>query len=81
MKQKIPQHWGLAHAFHRILYRPHHHIGECFDNELLCFDGNLELVPTIPFTSGRTAAQSQLTVLLALWYLGMLAANDQGAGR
>ncbi|OJD10486.1 hypothetical protein AJ78_08524 [Emergomyces pasteurianus Ep9510] len=37
--------------------------------------GNLELVPPIPFTSGGTAEQPQMTVLLALWYLGMLAAQ------
>lgn len=37
--------------------------------------GNLELVPPIPFTSGGTAEQPQMTVLLALWYLGMIGAQ------
>lgn len=40
-------------------------------------NGNLP----IPYTRGGTAEHSELTVLLALWYLGMLAANDQGPNR
>lgn len=43
--------------------------------------GNLELAPPIPFTAGGTVAQPRMTVLLALWYLGMLAAQDQGVDR
>ncbi|KAE8150634.1 hypothetical protein BDV25DRAFT_129397 [Aspergillus avenaceus] len=43
--------------------------------------GNLELAEPIPFTRGGTTAQPQLTVLLALFYIGMLAAQDTGAGR
>jgi hypothetical protein len=42
-------------------------------------NGNLQLSNPIPWDIGGTAAQPQLTVLLALWYLGMLAAHDQGA--
>ena len=41
-------------------------------------DGNLELSQSIQWDSNGTATQPQLTVLLALWYLGMLAAHDQG---
>jgi hypothetical protein len=43
--------------------------------------GYLELAPPIPFTTGGSASQPRLTVLLALWYVGMLAANDQGGDR
>ncbi|KAJ9299692.1 hypothetical protein DTO271G3_2576 [Paecilomyces variotii] len=43
--------------------------------------GNLELAPPIPFTAGGTVAQPRMTVLLALWYLGMLAAQDEGVDR
>ncbi|EEH19632.2 hypothetical protein PABG_01891 [Paracoccidioides brasiliensis Pb03] len=51
------------------------------DRELVIFrraddNGNLELVPPIPFTSGGTVEHPQMTVLLALWYLGMHAAQD-----
>ncbi|EEH43988.2 uncharacterized protein PADG_00277 [Paracoccidioides brasiliensis Pb18] len=51
------------------------------DRELVIFrraddNGNLEVVPPIPFTSGGTAEHPQMTVLLALWYLGMHAAQD-----
>ncbi|KAG2413345.1 hypothetical protein HFD88_002534 [Aspergillus terreus] len=53
------------------------------DQELVVFrrrdaNGNLELAAPIPFAAGGSAQQPQLTVLLALWYLGMLAAQDQG---
>ncbi|KAL1979107.1 hypothetical protein VTN96DRAFT_6842 [Rasamsonia emersonii] len=53
------------------------------DREFVVFrrlddDGNLELAEPIPFTAGGTDAQPQMTVSLALWYLGMLAAKDQG---
>lgn len=44
-------------------------------------NGYLELAPSIPFSRGGDASQPELTVLLALWYLGMLAANDQGDDR
>lgn len=55
------------------------------DRELIVFrrvdnNGNLELAPPIPFTIGGTAEQPRLTVLLALWYLGMLAAQDGPEG-
>ncbi|KAL1845564.1 hypothetical protein Plec18170_009699 [Paecilomyces lecythidis] len=40
-------------------------------------NGNLELSASIPWTTTGTASQPRLTVLLGLWYLGMLAANDQ----
>lgn len=54
------------------------------DRELLVFrrtdsSGNLQLAQPIPFTTGGTATNPRLTVLLALWYLGMLAAQDGGA--
>lgn len=56
------------------------------DRELVVFrrrdnNGNLELASPTPFTAGGTAQQPQLTVLMALWYLGMLAAQDQGVDR
>jgi hypothetical protein len=41
-------------------------------------NGNLELAQPIPWTTGGTAAQPRLTVMLALWYIGMLASHDQG---
>ncbi|KAL3472468.1 hypothetical protein BJX99DRAFT_235404 [Aspergillus californicus] len=40
-------------------------------------NGNLELSGSIPWTEGGTASQPRLTVLLGMWYLGMLAANNQ----
>ncbi|CRL23858.1 unnamed protein product [Penicillium camemberti] len=70
-------------------YMKQHHSRYGFlmtERELLVFrrlddNGNLELAAPIPFTSGGNATQPQLTVLLALWYLGMLAATDQGGDR
>jgi len=41
-------------------------------------DGNLDLSLRIPWSRQGTAQQPQLTVLLALWYLGMLAATNGG---
>lgn len=54
------------------------------DHELVAIrrlddNGNLELSQSIPWGAGGNAAQPVLTVMLAFWYLGMLAANDQGA--
>ncbi|PYI22757.1 hypothetical protein BO99DRAFT_429698 [Aspergillus violaceofuscus CBS 115571] len=40
--------------------------------------GHLELSDPIPWTTSGTTSQPQLTMLLGLWYLGMLAADDQG---
>jgi hypothetical protein len=40
-------------------------------------DGHLELSDSIPWTTQGNAAQPQLTVLLGLWYLGMLASDNQ----
>ena len=40
-------------------------------------NGNLDLSASIPWTSSGTAQNPQLAVALGLWYLGMLAANDQ----
>ncbi|PWY68868.1 hypothetical protein BO83DRAFT_390659 [Aspergillus eucalypticola CBS 122712] len=40
-------------------------------------DGNLELSTPIPWTAKGTASEPRLTVLLGVWYLGMLAANNQ----
>lgn len=40
--------------------------------------GNLELVQPIAWTTGGTATQPRLAVMLALWYIGMLASHDQG---
>lgn len=56
------------------------------DQELVVFrrlddKGYLELAPPTSFTTGGSASQPQLTVLLALWYVGMLATNDQGGDR
>ncbi|KAE8151286.1 hypothetical protein BDV25DRAFT_128890 [Aspergillus avenaceus] len=41
-------------------------------------NGNLELSASISWTMKGTASQPRLTVLLAIWYLGMLTANNQG---
>lgn len=56
------------------------------DQELVVFrrmdsNGHLELARPIPVTLNGTAERPQLTVLLALWYLGMLAAQDEGPDR
>jgi len=40
-------------------------------------DGNLELSDSIPWNATGTDASPCLTVLLGLWYLGMLAAHGQ----
>lgn len=40
--------------------------------------GNLELSASIPWNESGTITQPRLTVLLGLWYLNILAANDQG---
>ncbi|PGH16821.1 hypothetical protein AJ79_01465 [Helicocarpus griseus UAMH5409] len=55
------------------------------DVELVVFrrlddNGNLELAPAIPFTAGGTPTQPQLTVIFALWCLGMMAAHDGPGG-
>ncbi|OAX78607.1 hypothetical protein ACJ72_07082 [Emergomyces africanus] len=44
-------------------------------------NGSLELSTPISWESHGTAAQPRLTVMLALWYLGMLAAQDLGQDR
>lgn len=67
-------------------YMKQHHARYSFiltDRELVAIrrldrNGNLELSASIPCTTKGTASQPRLTVLLGLWYLGMLAANDQG---
>lgn len=41
-------------------------------------DGRIELSNPIPWTTRGTATSPRLTVLLGLWYLGMLAGEDQG---
>lgn len=41
-------------------------------------NGNLELSQAIPWTASGTVSQSQLTVSLVTWYLGMLACYDNG---
>lgn len=83
---------GIRSEFRQALsqvnwYMKQHHSRYGFlltDRELLVFrrlnnTGHLELASPVPFSIGGCAAQPQLTVLLALWYLGMLAAQDQGA--
>lgn len=40
--------------------------------------GHLELSSAIPWTEGGAEDHPRLTVLLALWYLGMLAADNDG---
>lgn len=67
-------------------YMKQHHARYSFiltDRELVAIrrldrNGNLELSASIPWTTKGTASQPRLTVSLGLWYLGMLAANDQG---
>ncbi|KKZ64679.1 hypothetical protein EMCG_01367 [[Emmonsia] crescens] len=39
---------------------------------------NVELSLPIPWATRGTVQQPRLTVLLGLWYIGMLAAQDQG---
>ncbi|RAK86068.1 hypothetical protein BO79DRAFT_271216, partial [Aspergillus costaricaensis CBS 115574] len=39
-------------------------------------DGRLELSETVPWSTRGSEESPRLTVLLALWYLGMLAANN-----
>ncbi|KAJ9322391.1 hypothetical protein DTO027B5_128 [Paecilomyces variotii] len=56
------------------------------DCELVVFrrldnNGNLQLARPISFTQYGNSQNPRMTVLLALWYLGMLAAQDQGADR
>lgn len=51
------------------------------DQELVAFrriddSGRLELAEPIPWTTSGTLEEPQLTVLLALWYQGMLASED-----
>lgn len=66
-------------------YMKQHHARYGFiitDRELVAIrrldmNGNLDLSASIPWTSKGTAQNPQLTVSLGLWYLGMLAANDQ----
>ncbi|KAA8641684.1 uncharacterized protein ATNIH1004_011820 [Aspergillus tanneri] len=40
-------------------------------------NGNLELSASIPLTVHGTTSEPKLTAVLGLWYLGMLAADDQ----
>ncbi|PGG95049.1 hypothetical protein AJ79_10298 [Helicocarpus griseus UAMH5409] len=42
--------------------------------------GNLELAQPIPWNARGTAGNEQLTVMLALWYIGMLSAENNGPG-
>lgn len=85
---------GLRSEFPRALgqvnwYMRQHHARYGFlltDRELAVFrrlddKGYLELAPPIPFTTGGSASQPQLTVLLTLWYVGMLPANGQRGDR
>ena len=39
--------------------------------------GRLDLAAPIPWDAQGTVNQPQMTVLMGLWYLGMLAAEDQ----
>ncbi|PLB49172.1 hypothetical protein P170DRAFT_436800 [Aspergillus steynii IBT 23096] len=41
-------------------------------------DGNLEVSESIPWSAKGSAMQPRMTVLLGLWYLGMLAAEEKG---
>ncbi|PGH33761.1 hypothetical protein GX50_03418 [[Emmonsia] crescens] len=68
-------------------YMKQHHARYSFiltDRELVAVrrldrNGNLQLSDSIPWTARGTASQPQLTVLLGLWYLSMLASRDQDA--
>ncbi|EDN06288.1 predicted protein [Histoplasma mississippiense (nom. inval.)] len=42
--------------------------------------GNLDLAQPIPWNARGNPGNEQLTVMLALWYLGMLAAQNNGPG-
>lgn len=41
-------------------------------------NGRLQMSNPVPWATQGSVAQPRLTVLLALWYLGMLAAEDGG---
>ncbi|KAB8263533.1 hypothetical protein BDV32DRAFT_118826 [Aspergillus pseudonomiae] len=66
-------------------YMKQHHARYGFiitDRELVAIrrldrNGNLELSASIPWTTKGTTSQTRLTALLAIWYLGILAANNQ----
>ena len=71
--------WLLSeHALHVLHARPRQNTAKP-TNAMGVFraNGNLELAPPIPFRIAGTAEQPQLTVTLALWYIGMLAAEHQ----
>lgn len=67
-------------------YMKQHHARYGFiltDTELVAIrrldkNGNIQLSSSIPLTTSGTASRPKLTVLLGLWYLGMLAADNHG---
>ncbi|RAH86023.1 hypothetical protein BO86DRAFT_415533 [Aspergillus japonicus CBS 114.51] len=67
-------------------YMKQHHTRYGFvitDQELVAIkrlnrDGELQVSDSIPWTDRGTPDQPCMTVLLALWYLGMLAADERG---
>lgn len=67
-------------------YMIQHHARDGFvltNRELVairCLDrnGNLELSASIPLTASGSPTHLRLTVLLAMWYLGMLASENNG---
>ncbi|KAJ9226839.1 hypothetical protein DTO027B5_2055 [Paecilomyces variotii] len=81
---------SIQNEFKQVLsqvnfYMKQHHARYSFiltDAELVAIrrldrNGNLELSPSIPWTTKGTDEGPQLTVLLGLWYLGILASRDQ----
>jgi hypothetical protein len=81
---------SIRNEFKQVLsqvnfYMKQHHTRYSFiltDRELVAVrrldrSGNLELSNSIPWTATGTAERPSLTVLLGLWYLGMLAAHEQ----
>ena len=82
---------NTVHEFKQVLsqvnfYMKQHHARYGYiltDRELVAIRrrdraGNLDLSLRIPWSKQGTAQQPALTVLLALWYLGMLAATNGG---
>ncbi|RAH59106.1 hypothetical protein BO85DRAFT_368519, partial [Aspergillus piperis CBS 112811] len=63
----------LHHAYYSFIITDH----ELVAIRRLDKDGNLELLTPISWTVKGTASKPRLTVLLGIWYLGMLAANNQ----
>lgn len=90
LSQKNSPNPSIRTEFKQVLsqvnfYMKQHHTRYSFiltDRELVAVrrldrGGNLELSDSIPWTMTGTSERPSMTVLLGLWYLGMLAAHEQ----